>query len=142
MRPFFLAALILLPCSIWATDPAVWSAVILATNEEKPKEMPAELRMFKQKLQNVFGYNQFELIGQHTEPMDDPSERWLIPSKNFSVRVGSKSEQKNGYAMNLELFEDQRMLARFDAHLGAQSPLFIRGPMYAGGQVIILMMVK
>lgn len=142
MRALLVVLVLSLPCDLRAADPAVWSALVLATNEEQPEATPPELQKFKQKLENVFGYNQFELIGQHTEIMDDPRERWFIPSKNFSLRAAAKAAPKGAYTMKLELFEDQRMLTRFDAHCGPQSPLFIRGPLYAGGQLIIILLVK
>ena len=106
------------------------------------KEVPAELQKFATKLGKVFGYNQFELIGQHAELMDDPRERWLIPSQNFCLRVEAKNAVRTGYLLKMELFEDQQMLTHFEANLTAQSPLFIRGPLYAGGQLIIIMMIK
>ncbi len=125
-----------------AAAPSVWSGLVLATNEDHPKEAPLELRKFKTKLENVFGYNQLELIGQHTESMDDPLEHWLIPSKNFCLRVDAKPLSKIGWPLRLQIFEDKKLLAHFDANLGPQSPLFIRGPLYAGGQLIIILLVK
>lgn len=139
---FIAGALLFLRASAPAADPTVWSALLLGTWEDHPKEPPAELRKFNTKLENVFGYNQFELIGQHAEVMDDPRERWLIPSRNFCLSVQTKTGARTGYLLKMELFEDQQMLTHFEANLGAQSPLFIRGPLYAGGQLIIIMMIK
>ncbi len=44
----------------------IWSGVIVATNPENPKEPPAELREFAERLKRVFGYTQFELAGSAT----------------------------------------------------------------------------
>src|SRR2546428_8869579 len=113
-------ALLLASGAARAADASVWSGLVFATNEEKPCEAPPELRKFKTKLENVFGYNQFELIGQHAEVMDEPREQWLIPSKNFCLRVESKTASKCGYLLKLELFQDQQLLTRFEANLGRQ----------------------
>lgn len=151
MRPFavFLcalagAALFTFPCAgaARAADASVWSALVFASNEDHPKSAPAELQKFAAKLESVFGYNQFELIGQHTELMDAPSERWLIPSKDFSLRVASQTSPGKGFGLKLELYQEAKQLTKFEARLGPQSPLLIRGPLYAGGQLIIVLLVK
>lgn len=144
MRRIVLLAIFafILPRAVPAAEPSVWTGLVLATNVPHPKEAPLELRKFKTKLEKVFGYNQVELIGQHTELMDDPSEHWLIPSKSFSLRVDSRIAEKSCYLMKLELFEDAQMLTHFEAKLGRQSPLFIRGPLYASGQLIFILLVK
>ena len=152
-----------------ADFPSVWSALVLATNEDQPKSPPHELAHFVPKLEKIFGYNQFELIGQHTEKMDDPNECWLIPSKDFFLRVDTKTiagkdaekigekekektekadkadkgkEKEKTYVLKLALFQDTKQLLEFETKLASQSPLFIRGPMYAGGQLIIVLLVK
>lgn len=127
---------------VFAAEESVWCGLILATNSERPSGPPVEIVKFKTKLENVFGYNQFELIGQHTELMDSPSERWLIPSKDFCLRVVSKIKGGMGYTFKLQLFQQKKTLAEFEAKLEPQSPLFIRGPMYGGGQLIIILLVK
>ncbi len=126
----------------FADGNTVWSGLILATNSGHPSEAPAEIAKFKTKLENVFGYNQFELIGQHTELMDNPNERWLIPSKDFFLHVVSTSKGRTAYTFTLHLFQQKRSLAQFEAKLEPESPLFIRGPLCGGGQLIIVLLVK
>src|SRR5215210_7995056 len=125
-----------------AVDDTVWSALVLATNEDQPKEAPEERERLEPKLRKVFGYNQLQLIGQHAERMDDPSERWLVPSKTFCLRVTSKTADKAGYKLQMELYQEDRRLTEFEAKLSPQSAIFIRGPQYAGGQLIIVVVAK
>src|SRR5947209_4868568 len=101
--------------SALAADETVWSGLILATNEEHPSAPPTEIAKFKTKLEHIFGYNQFELIGHHTEVMDDPNERWFIPSKDFCLHVMSKTKGNSGYTLKLRLFQQKRTLADFEA---------------------------
>src|SRR6266568_4404515 len=98
-----------------AADESIWSALILATNEDHPKPPPAELAHCATKLENVFGYNQLEMINSHTELMDDPNEHWLIPSKDFPLRVDSKQLSKSEYLLHLQFFHGHKMLAEFSA---------------------------
>jgi hypothetical protein len=139
----FVAALAAAPRAVIAADaPSVWSGLVLATDDDHPKEAPSELRRFKGKLEGVFGYNQFELLGQHTEKMDDLTERWLIPGRDFSMRVETKISAGKTYVLQIELFQGPRSLATIETRLAPQSPLFIRGPMCGGGQLIIVLLVK
>ena len=119
----------------------MWSAVVFAANKEKPAAPPGELTKIEDALKTVFGYNQFTLIGQHLELMDHQSERWLIPSKIFCIRVNSKRGGAN-YQLKLQLFQRTKMLTEFDAKVTRQSPLVIRGPLCEKGQLIFVLMVQ
>lgn len=121
--------------------PRIWSGLILATNDVHPSEAPARLRKFADKLKNIFGYNQFELIGEYSEKMGDPDERWLIPSKDFYLSVKSHTGAGGHYPMKIVLFQNRRRLAEFETRLSPESPLFIRGPLYARGQLVIVLHV-
>ena len=135
-----------------ATHPAppkvdrIWSGVILATNPENPKEPPVELREFAPRLKRIFGYNQFELVGGTTEVIDELTENWLVPTSLFSLSVRARraisKEARGGYLLNLQLFQEKRLLVDTEAKLAPGSPLFIRGPQYGKGQVIIVLQVQ
>ncbi|MCE9612177.1 MAG: hypothetical protein K8R23_18420 [Chthoniobacter sp.] len=124
----------------------IWSAVILATNSATPKEAPPELGEFTARLKRVFGYTQYELIGSVTEKIDDKSESWLVPSRNFWLQVKarhiSSKEARGGYLLNLQFFQDKRPILESEAKLAPGSPLFVRGPEYGRGQIIIVLQVQ
>jgi hypothetical protein len=124
--------------------PRIWSGVVLATNGAHPGEAPERLRRYAGKLKNIFGYNQYELIGESSARMDEPYERWLVPSKDFSLSVRSQNEagSRHSASSNISLFQGKRRLAEFEANLSSQRPLFIRGPFYAGGQLVIVVHVR
>ena len=124
----------------------IWSAVLLATNPPTPKEAPPELGEFAPRLKRVFGYSQFEVIGAATEEIDEKTECWLVPSRNFWLevkarRVASK-EARGGYLLNLQFFQDKRPILETQVKLAPGSPLFIRGPEYGHGQLIIVLQVQ
>ena len=108
---------------------AIWSGVVLATNAEAPSAPAGELAPIEDKLKSIFGYNQFELVGKHIECIDEPCERWLVPSRIFCLRVLTKRGHGKTYLLNLQLFQRTKMLAQFEAKVTPQSPLVIRGPL-------------
>jgi len=124
----------------------IWSAVIVATSVAAPKDPPAELREFAPRLKRIFGYNQFELVGSATELIDELTENWLVPSPLFSLSVRARravsKEARGGYLLNLQLYQEKRPLLDMEAKLAPGSPLFIRGPQYGKGQVILVLQVQ
>ena len=124
-----------------APPPRIWSGLVLATNGPHPAAPPDRLRSVAGKLKNIFGYNQFEIIGEYSEKMDASSERWLVPSKDFYMSVQASPGHTGNFPTDIVLYQNRKRLAELQAHLGPDSPLFIRGPQYAHGQLVIVLRV-
>jgi hypothetical protein len=124
----------------------IWSAVVLASNPAKAEPAPPQLRPFAAKLKRIFGYSQFEIIGDASQKIDEQTENWLVPSQTFwlgvKTRRATSREAQGGYLVNLQLFQDKRPLLETEAKLAPGSPLFIRGPQYGEGQIIIVLQVQ
>lgn len=124
----------------------IWSAVLLASNSPNPKAAPAELKPVAARLQRVFGYNQFEIVGRATGDLSDDAKLSLTPTKTFwlnlQARRASSPDARGGYLLNLLLYQDDRALVDTVAVIAPASPLFFRGPMSARGQVIVVLQVQ
>ena len=147
-RKLFVFALLVAGMGMFFVPPAhseetIWSALVLGTNEEHPKGACPELEKYWIKLRNIFGYNQYELLGQRQETMSGSNDHWLIPRKDFFLHVDSKKAEKPGfYRMKLELYQEKNLLAEMEARISGQNVFFIRGPNYGKGRIIIILMVK
>jgi hypothetical protein len=133
------------------TDPAIpkghiWSAVLIANNVSKPKDPPPELQPIAARLKRVFGYNQFEIAGKDDAPIEDGGERKLTPCRAFWIdlkaRKASIKEARGGYLLNLRLYQNEKPIVDTVALIAPESPLFFRGPMYAKGQIIVVLQVQ
>jgi hypothetical protein len=133
-------ALLALAPSAKAED-RIWTALVLASNVDAPKNPPVELMPIASKVRRVFGYNQVELLGTADKTIDDEVERWLVPSPHFWLCAKAKKAGADAYQMKLSIYQDKRCLVQGEAKLGANSPLLIRGPMHARGQLIIVLKV-
>ena len=132
------------PIAFAAAGDKVWSAVVLASTAKKgtqPAAVPAELAPYAAKLSKFFGCDQFEILGSATKAIDGQVERWLVPTQNFWVGARATRE-RTGYRLNMEFFHDKRLLLETEAKLAPRSPLFIRGPMHARGQIILVFEIK
>ncbi|MEY2531266.1 MAG: hypothetical protein QOI96_1351 [Verrucomicrobiota bacterium] len=144
-RALLLAAFMALVMSAAASAPAaekVWSGLVIAENASRPATTPAELKKFEQTLKELFGYNQFNIIGQSSKTLKTGQEDWLASSKYFSLRVDSRGETGAGYVLNLKLYKEQELLLETEAKLSKSSPLVIKGPQVGGGQLLLVLIVQ
>src|SRR5436190_18673260 len=120
----------------------VWSGLVIAENVPQPAPIPAELTKLEQTLKELFGYNQFELIGQSDKTLKTGEEDWLANSKYFGLHVDARGENDAGYTLNLKLYKENEVLLETDANLSRSSPLVIKGPQVGSGQLLLVLVVK
>ena len=124
-----------------AADDVLYGALVMATKVEKPDLPPNELSTQAESLRTVFGYNQFRILGQRRKTVTTGTEDWLVPSRQFFLRVDTRGVTPNGYALGLELLRDDHVIVSADVKLSRERPLYIRGPFVGEGQLLILLMV-
>ena len=139
-----LAGFAMLAISATSVDAAhtVWSGLVIAQNVPQPTPIPPELTTLEQTLKDLFGYNQFELIGQSDKTLKTGQEDWLANSKYFGLHVDARGENDAGYALNLKLYKENEVLLETDANLSKSSPLVIKGPQVGSGQLLLVLVVK
>ncbi len=115
----------------------------MANNVPEPTPIPAELNDLESTLKHLFGYNQFQVIGQARKTLRSGTEDWLASSKYFSLHVDSKSSRgDSSYLLNLQLFQEKKLLLETEARLSKRSPLVIKGPQIGAGQLVLLLVVE
>ena len=58
----------------------VWSGLVIANNVAQPEPVPPELNRIEETLKELFGYNQFKVIGPPVRPrIVEPHERLSLP---------------------------------------------------------------
>jgi hypothetical protein len=120
----------------------VWSGLVIAENVPQPAPMPPELTRIGQTLKELFGYNQFEVIGQSTKTLRTGQEDWLASSKYFGLHVDARGETAAGYLVDLKLYKEKDLLLETETKLSKRSPLVIKGPLVGSGQLLLVLMVQ
>jgi hypothetical protein len=146
-RALFVIALLALALITTAAPKAfgaqtVWSGLVIAENVENPVAIPPELTRIEQTLKNLFGYNQFEVIGQSRKTLKTGEEDWLAASKYFALHVDAQGEHRGGYVLNLKLYKQNELLLEWDTKLSKESPLVIKGPQVGSGQLLLVLLVQ
>ena len=121
---------------------SVWSGLVMATNAPEPTPIPAELNRFESTLKQLFGYNQYQVIGQSRNTLTKGEEDWRASSKYFALQVNSKPAASAAYRLNLQLFQQDKLLLETDADLSKKKPLVIRGPQVGQGQLVLLVVME
>jgi len=144
LRPLLTAVVVMLAVGVVSADAAhaVWSGLVIAENVPQPAAIPPELTKFEQTLKDLFGYNQFEVIGQSDKTLKTGEEDWLAASKYFSLHCDARGESDAGYSLNLKLYKEKDVLLETDANLSRSSPLVIKGPQVGSGQLLLVLVVK
>jgi hypothetical protein len=143
MRGALAILVLLLACGrAEAEGDRIWSALVLATKENPPSEIPAGLERFAATLRRIFGYNSLYLLGEKKRDLFSGGEEWLVPSKEFFFRVQSLSRNATFYTLRIELYRDKNLLLTTEAKLAKNAPLYIRGPAWGSGQLILLLEVR
>jgi hypothetical protein len=144
-RLLLLTASFALVISATRTAPAahvVWSGLVIAENVAQPTPIPSELTRIEQTLKELFGYNQFQVIGQSSKTLKTGEEDWLASSKYFGLHVDARGETEAGYLLNLKLYKEKELLLETDTKLSKRSPLVIKGPQVGGGQLLLVLVVQ
>jgi len=120
----------------------IWSALVLATKENPPCQIPRALKEFAPAIKKIFGYNSLYLLGEKKRDLFSGCEEWLVPSKEFFFKVQCLSQGATSYALRIELYRDRNLLVTTEAKLAKDAPLYIRGPEWGKGQLIFLLEVR
>ena len=119
----------------------LYGALVMATNSEHPEATPDALKPQADNLRKIFGYNEFRLLGEKKKSVATGKEDWLVSSRQFFLSVDTKNKIAGGYALALQLMEEDRVLVEANVKLKRDHPLFIRGPFVGDGQILILLTV-
>ena len=139
---FFAFALVLSTGTSLRGAETVWSGLVIAENVGQPQSIPPELTRIEQPLKHLFGYNQFQVIGQSRKALKTGQEDWLATSKFFGLHVNARGESEAGYVLNLKLYKEKELLLETEAKLSRRSPLVIKGPQVGSGQLLLVLVVQ
>lgn len=113
-------------------DPKVAGTRTAAVTQEIEKRLRGEERL---------RFKNYRLLGQDVQPLLRSYESWaqpLKPSDEVLVRFEARSQPtRQATGLDLELWLSRKKILKTDARLEGNRPLFILGPEWRGGRLII-----
>jgi hypothetical protein len=120
----------------------VWGCLLYASNSTKAFDLPARLSGYDARLRNGLGFSNYRVIAQQETAVEDRHENPLVSAGDIQVLLTSLSRASDGkYLVGILFLEGTNQVIETQARVGARSPLFIRGPDWREGQIIIVVMV-
>lgn len=137
-----IALILMASLSPLVADDNIWAALVLSTNEKPPRDVPRALKDFAPAIRDIFGYNSLYLLGQKKQTIAAWSNDWLVPSSDFFFKITSLAQEPAFYRVRIELFRNKSLLLTTESRLARGAPLYIRGPQWGEGQLILLIEVR
>jgi hypothetical protein len=113
-------------------DPKVAGAKAATVGQETQKRLRGEDRL---------RFKNYRALGQDVQPLLRSYESWaqpLKPSDEVLVRFEARSQPtREATGLNLELWLSRKKILKTDARLEGKRPLFVLGPEWRGGRLII-----
>ena len=113
-------------------DPTVAGSKAAAVGAETAERLRGEKRL---------RFKSYRTLGQDVQPLLRSYESWaqpLKPSDEVLVRFEARSAPtKEVTGLDLELWLSRKKVLKMDARLEGKRPLFVLGPQWRGGRLII-----
>lgn len=113
-------------------DPKVAGAKAATVSEETQGRLRGEDRL---------RFANYRFLGQDVQPLLRSYESWaqpLKPSDEILVKFEARSQPTDEFTgLNVELWLSRKKILKTDARLEGKRPLFILGPEWRGGRLII-----
>jgi hypothetical protein len=143
---FYLLAAFLLLLGAFATPVIavehVWGCLLYASNSTKTFDLPSRLGGYAARLRNGLGFSNYRVIAQRETAVEGRPENLLVSAGDIQVLLTSLSRASDGkYLVGILFLEGTNQVMETQARVGEGSPLFIRGPDWREGQIIIVVMI-
>jgi hypothetical protein len=107
---------------------------------ERAQEIPAAIRD-RLRSEEKLRFGHYRALGAETQPIFRSYENWaqpLKPSDEILVRFETRTQPaKDSVSLDLELWLARKKILKTDATLQAGKPLYVLGPEWRGGRLII-----
>ena len=132
-----------------ASEDVAWGGLIYAgpasaTVEGVPaSDIPESFAALKERLKKVFPAERYTLVAQHTEQILKDYESWVAPGKELFLKIDSRGPAASGGTLiDLQVWSGEKVLVKTDAILRPDRPLFIAGPEWRGGRLLVAVSLK
>ena len=152
LRTFLLGAglLFAMPLPIQAGEESVaesvWGCLLYASNdhgaEKTDPQIPAQIRNYDERLEKLLGYASIETLGQGETVVESDKPSSIVFHGNIRVELTGLTRQPGEhFLVVVRLFRKDHQLIETQASVTRGSPLFIRGPLWRSGQLVVAVMV-
>lgn len=127
---------------------SVWGCLLYASNDRAAEkvqtqpQMPTQIREYDERLEKLLGYASIQTLGQGETVVEPNRPTSIVFHGNIRVELTGLTRQPGEhFLVVLRLFQKDHQLIETQANVTRGSPLFIRGPLWRSGQLVVAVMV-
>jgi hypothetical protein len=129
---------------------SVWGCLLYASNDRAAEkvqtqaqtQIPARIRDYDERLEKLLGYASIQTLGQGETVIEPNRPSSIVFHGNIRVELTGLTRQPGEhFLVVLRLFQNDHQLIETQANVTRGSPLFIRGPLWRSGQLVVAVMV-
>jgi hypothetical protein len=125
---------------------SVWGCLLYASNqraaEKVSNQIPTRIRGYDERLEKLLGYASLQTLGQGETIVEPNALGSIVFHGNIRVELTGLTRQSGEhFLVGLRLFHGDHQLIETQAKVTRGSPLFIRGPLWRDGQLVVAVMV-
>jgi hypothetical protein len=122
---------------------SVWGCLLFASSEQAPSQIPARLDPYSERLEGILGSKSVRELGEGSV-VGEPGKPINLPLKGgFRMELTSLEHvSSQPYVLNLVLYRGEHQFLETQAKLSRGTPLFIRGPAWRDGHLVLVLIVN
>ena len=125
---------------------SVWGCLLYASNdraaEKAETRIPTEIRNYDERLEKLLGYASIQSLGKGETVVEPDKPSSIVFHGDIRVELTGLTRQPGEhFLVVLRLFRKDNQLIETQASVTRGSPLFIRGPLWRSGQLVVAVMV-
>lgn len=122
--------------------PNVWGCLLYASNAPSPVQAPDRINPFDKTLEEETGFKSLERVGENQTAMVAGRDGVLTFPGELRVMITNLSQERDGRLLvALQVYRGTKELLLTQARLRQGVPLFIRGPAWRQGELIIAVVI-
>jgi hypothetical protein len=127
---------------------SVWGCLLYASNDRAAEKVqtqppiPTRIRDYDERLEKLLGYANIQTLGQGETVVEPNRPSSIVFHGNIRVELTGLTRQPGEhFLVVLRLFQKDHQLIETQANVTRGSPLFIRGPLWRSGQLVVAVMI-
>ena len=118
----------------------VWVGLYLAENSLPPPATVLAPEKLHRQLHEVFGFQNYGLVKAQEIELRNQWEQWFVPRRDFFLRVvPSRLTPDAPWLIDYEIYKDGFIVAKGKYEPRVGTPLFINGPDFNQGRLILVL---
>ncbi len=119
-----------------------WGCLLYASNAGTGLDLPPRLANYDVPLRRSLGYANYQIIAQRESAVENQATNSLVSAGDIHVLLTTLTLGPDGkYLLGLLFTQGTKQVMETQAKVGQGSPLFIRGPDWRDGQIIIVVVI-